>query len=81
VPLVFRDGTFRVFFYSNEGRPREPLHVHVRSGANEAKIWLEPDIAVAGSYGFNARTLGEIVAMIAARRDEIEEAWHGYFGD
>lgn len=81
MPLVFRDGAFRVFFYSNEGQPREPRHVHVRSGGNEAKIWLEPNVAVAASYGFNAKTLGEIIEMISSRREEIDKVWHEHFGD
>jgi hypothetical protein len=37
MPAVFRDTGFRFFFYSNEGKPREPLHVHIRAGGHEAK--------------------------------------------
>jgi hypothetical protein len=81
VPTVFRHGAFRIFFYSNEGHPREPRHVHVRRGDAEAKLWLEPEIAIADSEGFNARTLAEIVQLIAARRREIERAWREHFGD
>jgi hypothetical protein len=42
VPVVFRHGAFRIFFYSNEGMPREPTHVLVRRGPDEAKVSLEP---------------------------------------
>jgi hypothetical protein len=41
MPVVFRYKGFRFFFYSNEGSPRKPVHVHVRSGSSEAKLWLE----------------------------------------
>ena len=81
MPVVFRHGTFRVFFYSNERSPREPVHVHIRSGGAEAKVWLEPEVAIADSRGFNARTLGEILDLVAARRGDIEEAWYGHFGN
>jgi hypothetical protein len=27
MPVVFRQGGFKFFFYSNEGDPREPMHV------------------------------------------------------
>jgi len=29
VPVIFRSGGFRFFFYANEGTPREPVHIHV----------------------------------------------------
>jgi hypothetical protein len=28
MPVVFRYRGFRFFFYSNEGNPREPVHIH-----------------------------------------------------
>ncbi len=42
MPVVFRYKGYRFFFYSNEGNPREPLHIHVRKGDAIAKLWLEP---------------------------------------
>ena len=30
MPVIFRYKGFRFFFYSNEGNPREALHVHAR---------------------------------------------------
>ena len=38
MPVVFRAGSFRLFFYANEGSPREPPHVHVEQGDREAKF-------------------------------------------
>jgi len=80
MPVVLRYKGFRFFFYSNEGNPREPLHVHVRSGGDEAKLWLEPEVRVAVSYGFAAGTLRELVEVVQANREMIERAWHDYFG-
>ena len=37
---MFRYKGFRFFFYSNEGDPREPVHVHARGDGGEAKFWL-----------------------------------------
>ena len=37
MPTVFRHDAFRFFFYSNEGDPREPIHVHVMQGAGEQR--------------------------------------------
>ena len=81
MPVVFRYRGFRFFFYSNEGSPREPLHVHVhvRSGSGEAKVWLDPQVQVASSSGFDAGTLRELVEVVQANRVQIERTWHEYF--
>ena len=80
MPLVFRYKGFRFFFYSNEGSPREPVHVHVRAGESEAKIWLTPQVRVADSFGFDAATLRELVKVAQDNRALIERAWHDCFG-
>lgn len=80
MPVVFRYKGFRYFFYSNEGSPREPAHVHVRAGGGEAKLWLEPQVRVAASYGFDAGTLRELTEVAQANREMIERTWNDYFG-
>lgn len=80
MPVVFRYKGFRFFFYSNEGSPREPVHVHALGEGGEAKFWLSPP-RVAVSTGLDARTLRELVGVVGSRRDDIERAWHEYFGD
>ena len=52
---MFRHRGARFFFVSNEGSPREPVHVHVLKGEAEAKFWLHPEVAVAESFGFTRR--------------------------
>ena len=79
MPVVFRYKGFRFFFYSNEGSPREPMHVHVRLGSSEAKLWLEPRVRVASSFGFDASTLRELVEVAQGNRALIERTWHEYF--
>jgi hypothetical protein len=79
VPVVFRHQGFRFFFYSNEGDPREPLHIHVRKGSASAKFWLEPEIGVADSRGFDARVLRELNRLIERKRGLIERTWNEYF--
>ena len=81
MPLVFRDSGLRFFFYSNEGFPREPLHVHVKGAGKDAKIWLEPEITIADSYGFNSAELTRILRIVNDRRDLILRAWHEHFGN
>ena len=51
MPTGLRRDGFRFAFFSNEGHPREPPHVHVIAGEHEANIWLEPEIAMGEAYG------------------------------
>lgn len=79
MPTVFRSGGFRFFFYSNEGRPREPAHVHIERGDSEAKFWLRPEVSVAYNDGFNARDLHVLIDVAQANRERIEKAWNDFF--
>jgi Domain of unknown function (DUF4160) len=80
MPVVFRRGGFRFFFYSNEGLPREPAHVHVEQGGSEVKFWLRPEVAVAYNDGFDARALRVLLNLVEAHREQIERAWSDFFG-
>jgi len=79
MPEVFRERGFRFFFYSNEGSPREPLHVHVERDNMEAKFWLYPTVRVAYNDGYNARTLRELQRVVEANKSRIERAWNEHF--
>jgi len=67
------------FFFSNEGDPSEPVHIHVRKGESVAKFWLEPEIAVAESYGMKSSDLTMLTRVVREKTDVIREAWHEYF--
>ncbi len=79
MPVVFRYKSYRFFFYSNEGEPREPLHVHVRNGEGDAKYWLKPSVQLAGSDGYDPRTLRELTGVVTANSDLIERTWNEHF--
>lgn len=80
MPVVFRWSGYRFHFFSNEGDPREPVHIHVVKDEADAKFWLFPEVEVAYNHGFNARTLKELRGIVEQRRKDIEEAWHEHFG-
>ena len=79
MPKVFDWNGYRFHFYSNEGDPLEPPHIHVRKGRDDAKFWLQPEVVVASSRGFPPRVLSQLIAVIEDRRAEIERAWHDFF--
>ena len=80
MPTVFTQNGFRFFFYSNEGNPREPIHIHVRKGGAEAKIWLYPIPKVTRNSGFDGKTLRFLLNLTQEKSDEITHVWHTYFG-
>ncbi|SFS15770.1 DUF4160 domain-containing protein [Yoonia litorea] len=80
MPTVYRLDGYRFFFYSNEGDPREPVHIHVMKGGAEAKFWVRPVIRLERSYGFDARTLRKLARMIESNGKLISEAWDEHFG-
>jgi hypothetical protein len=80
MPLVFRRNGYRFHFFSNEGSPREPAHIHVEKGDADTKFWLFPEVEVAYNHGFSAKTLRLLGQVIEERRGDIVEAWNGYFG-
>ena len=79
MPEVFRERGFRFFFYSNEGSPREPVHIHAEKDGIEAKFWVNPEIRVAYNDGYNARTLRELLEIVEANKNLIERTWHEFF--
>lgn len=79
MPTVFRERGFRFFFYSNEGSPREPVHIHVEKDNMEAKFWLEPEVRVSYNSGYEARTLRELLEIVENNKNRIERAWNEFF--
>ncbi len=79
--VVFRARNLTFFFYSNEGDPREPMHIHVRAAGATAKVWLEPAIGIAESRGFNSKELSAILKAVIDNRFVIGKAWNEHFGD
>jgi hypothetical protein len=79
MPVVFRYKAYRFFFYSNEGDPREPIHIHVRSANGDAKFWIRPAVRLADSDGYDARELRDLTQVVIAHADLIERSWNEYF--
>ena len=71
-----RDGPLWVLFYLNEGDPREPPHIHVIDGRDEAKFWLTPE---AFNDGLKAKMRARPSRMVEENRAHLEEAWNDYF--
>ncbi|MFC0139711.1 DUF4160 domain-containing protein [Erwinia mallotivora] len=79
MPVILRTNGFRFFFYSNEGDPLEPAHIHVMKAGCEAKFWLVPSVALAGNDGFNSRVLKELAGIVEDNLTVFLEARNDYF--
>ncbi len=79
MPVVFRHRGCRFFFFSNEGDPLEPVHIHVRCGERLAKFWIDPQVELAESYGFSASDLNKIGKLVVSRSKSITRKWNDYF--
>jgi len=78
MPTVFRSGSYRFFFFSNEGT--EPIHIHVERGNMYAKFWLTP-ISLARNHGFPGHEVRKLAIMVEQHAELIREKWHEHFSD
>ena len=77
MPTVFRIGSFRFFFFSDEGN--EPTHIHVQKDNCLAKFWVSPKIELASTIRFSSTELRKIQKQIEENKTLIEEKWNEYF--
>lgn len=87
MPQLFRIGSYCVYFWSNEGKPIEPVHVHVSCGAPTeygSKIWITSRGRAYLDHNRSripANVLRSIMRIIEARSDEIISEWEEHFGE
>lgn len=79
MPTIFRKKGYRFFFFSNEGDPLEPCHIHIRKGSSIAKYWVTPYVSLDNSYGFSPVELNELARITEKNKNFIERKWNEYF--
>lgn len=82
-PRVFKDGNLIFWFHSYDVLYEDRPSVHVGKGsqndANDAKIWLEPEVEIAREGRTLSRAeLNRAVKIIQGNLGRILEAWHGH---
>ena len=87
MPRIFRMGSYWIYFWTNENKPTEPIHVHISEGAptpNATKIWITKS---GGCYlehnnsQIPPHVLRNIMDVIEARSDEVIRKWIEFFGE
>ena len=77
MPQIFKIGSYTVYFWSNEGKPLEPIHVHIAEGRATAagtKVWITSTgktLLAKNSANLSFKVLRSIMRMIEANSDEI----------
>ena len=79
MPEVFEYRNYKFFFFSNEGNPLEPCHIHVRKDSNLCKFWIDKDVTLAENYGFSSEELNTLRKVAIQNKQKIKEAWNEYF--
>lgn len=87
MPQLFKMGSFLIFFWSNEGNPLEPIHVHIAEGRpteNATKVWITRSgkcILCNNNSKIPTKTLRNIMDMIEIRSSFIIQRWKTQFGE
>lgn len=87
MPQIFKIGPYIVYFWSNEGKPEEAIHVHIAKhtpSANATKIWITRSgktILCSNQSMIPPRELRKLMRVIEANSAEIIQKWYDYFGD
>ena len=87
MPQIFRIGSYTVYFWSDEGMPLEPIHVHIAEGkasANATKIWITSAgnaLLCNNNSQIPPRILRGMIRMVEANSDTIIERWLEQFNE
>ena len=86
MPQVFKIGAYWVYFWTDEGKPLEPIHVHISQGApriSATKVWITKAgkcYLCHNNSKIPMHVLRNIMEIIDARSSEVKDKWIKYFG-
>ena len=87
MPQVIKIGAYVIYFWMDEGRPLEPIHVHIAEGVpkpNATKVWLTQSgkaLLATRHSEIPAAELRKLLRIIEANADEIQARWLDYFDE
>lgn len=81
MPQIFRFGAYWIYFWTNEGDPLEPIHVHISEGratSTATKLWITSTGKVILSNNNSKipdKILRKLIRMIEANSTDIIDEW------
>lgn len=85
MPQLFRIGPYIIYFWSNEGQPLEPIHVHIAEktpSRNATKVWITRNggaLLCNNNSNIPNRVLNFLLRMIEANGQFIIKKWQEHF--
>ncbi|MEE3452786.1 DUF4160 domain-containing protein [Dialister sp.] len=85
MPQLFRFGEYIIYYWSNEGRPIESVHVHIAYGIpskNGTKVWITRSgkaLLANNNSHIPERKLNILLRFIEANSEEIIASWREHF--
>ncbi len=77
---------YNVFVWSNEGKPLEPVHVHVSKNIsrNATKFWILKDGRVRLAYDskeLSAKDIQKVMKILEKYSDDFVRKWEEFFDE
>ncbi len=85
MPSIIKLFGYNIYFWSNEGKPIEPVHVHISEipTKNATKVWILSDGSPKldnNNSNIKKKDLKRILDLINIFSDDIIKKWEEYFG-
>lgn len=87
MPQILRIGPYSIYFWSNEGDPLEPIHVHISEGravSNATKLWITSTgrvILCNNVSKIPENVLRKLIRIVEANSTDIINEWINRFGE
>lgn len=87
MPQILRIGPYSIYFWSNEGDPLEPVHVHISEGkatSAATKLWITSTGKVIlnnNNSRIPDKVLIRLMRVVEANSARIIDEWLNRFGD
>ena len=87
MPQVFKIGSYMVYFWANEGKLLEPVHIHVSQGMpseNATKIWITKRgkcLLCHNKSKISPHILKNIMDIVEARIHDVLKKWNDFFNE
>jgi hypothetical protein len=86
MPSIITAYGYKIFFWSNENEPLEPIHVHIAKKPQQyaTKIWIKKDgscIIADNNSELSPKELQRLINVITENHELIVEKWTLHFGE
>lgn len=85
MPTFIHIFSYRIYFWSNENKPLEPIHIHISEGKpteGATKYWINSDGTIEqanNNSNIPKKDLNKIEKALLPYIDDIVEFWEQYF--